>query len=240
LTPLGDGLTPLGEGLTPLGSGLTPLGGGLTPLGGLSPLGNALDDLPALSPMPAGMASQPLAPAAVPSAPAYGASNPLGVPAGGYTLPAANLNPYASPYAPQRSGSGTAAPPKLLVPAIAMISISTITLAWLMYQLAMLLLTPMILPLRMEMELMNDPAQRETYVMAVFAVQLVIMGIVGLINAAVIFGSVQMIRMRGLGAAKTGAVLGLMPCSLCCLNLPFAIWALVVLGQNDVWRRFKD
>lgn len=230
LTPLDNGLTPLRSELTPLGGGPMPLGG-LTPLGGgLAPLGNALDDLPALSPMP-GFAPAPLTPA-----PAFAAGNPLGVPAGGY-LPAANLGAYAAPS--QRGSSGSTAPPKLMVPAIAMISISAITLAWLLYQLAMLLLTPFVLPVRLEMELLQNPAQREAYVAAFYGIQLVIMGIVALVNASVLFGAVQMIRMRGLGSAKTAAVLGLMPCSLCCLNFPFAIWALIVLGQNDVWRRFQ-
>jgi hypothetical protein len=61
-----------------------------------------------------------------------------------------------------------------------------------------------------------------------------------LINVGVIAGGIQMIRLRGWNTARGGAVAACVPCfSALCLNVPFGIWALIVLFQPDVRRMFK-
>jgi len=68
----------------------------------------------------------------------------------------------------------------------------------------------------------------------------VIMGAFTLIGAAVIFyGAMKMKNLQGYGLAMTAAILCLIPCfSICCIGIPFGIWALVVLLNADVKAAF--
>ena len=68
----------------------------------------------------------------------------------------------------------------------------------------------------------------------------VIGGIITLIWASLIFfGGLQMKGLKSRGMAMTGAITALIPCSVCCLlTLPFGIWALVVLNDEQVKRAF--
>lgn len=60
------------------------------------------------------------------------------------------------------------------------------------------------------------------------------------LHAAVLAGSISMLRMKSYGAAMTAAVLSVIPCCSPCLllGIPFGIWALVVLNSADVKRAF--
>ncbi len=68
----------------------------------------------------------------------------------------------------------------------------------------------------------------------------VVMGVFTLVGAAVIFyGSTKMKDLQGYGLAMTAAILSLIPCfSICCIGIPFGIWALVVLLNDDVKKAF--
>jgi hypothetical protein len=68
----------------------------------------------------------------------------------------------------------------------------------------------------------------------------VIGGIITLIWAGLIFfGGLQMKGLKSRGMAMTGAITSLIPCSACCiLTLPFGIWALVVLNDEQVKEAF--
>jgi hypothetical protein len=61
-----------------------------------------------------------------------------------------------------------------------------------------------------------------------------------LVGAAVIFyGAIKMKDLQGYGLAMTAAILCLIPCfSICCLGIPFGIWALIVLLNADVKAAF--
>lgn len=224
--PLGsDGLEPLptaGAG-DPLGSGLLPPGSGLAPLG-------AVDDLFAGLPAAPQLSTAPL-----PSAQYGAANNPLGFAATASPLGATPApNPYASPnaYATPR------APVKLMIPAIGMIVISVISIGW----LGLITINALLTPLPNQFAQANGPeeeARRAGYKLG-RTVGIIVMPIGGgLLNIAAIAGAIQMLRLRGFDTARGGAIAACVPfCSLACLNMPFGIWALIVLYQPDVKRLF--
>lgn len=60
------------------------------------------------------------------------------------------------------------------------------------------------------------------------------------INIATLLGGIAMIRRRNLTLAKLGAVAAMLPCTACFVpQLPFAIWALVVLNRAAAQRDFN-
>jgi predicted Zn finger-like uncharacterized protein len=70
----------------------------------------------------------------------------------------------------------------------------------------------------------------------------VIFGAGGIIYCAVIiFASIQMLNMRMWGFALAGAIMSMINCVnlCCCLGLPFGIWALVVLLDQEVKSAFQ-
>lgn len=68
----------------------------------------------------------------------------------------------------------------------------------------------------------------------------IVWGIVVLIAAAAIFyGAMKMKDLQSYGLAMTASILSLIPCfSFCCVGIPFGIWALVVLLNQDVKQAF--
>lgn len=68
-----------------------------------------------------------------------------------------------------------------------------------------------------------------------------------LVNAVILVGAAGMLKGRRYGLAMAAAVLALVPCTssmLCCccagiLNIPFGIWALVVLSRPEVRAAFR-
>ena len=190
----------------------------LAPFGGRP--GSLLDDLP------------PLAPAAA-SLPTLPANNPLGItpesqrrwreaeaaaaaqsqPRGGYSQP-----------------MGT--PLRLMIPAIGMILISVVSIGFQLFQAVDMATHPE----RPPPFAAGAPPNRQAYLIGALAGA----GAGMLVNLAVIVGAVQMIRMKGWETAKAGALAALIPCcSFVCLNIPLGVWALIVLHQDEVRRRFS-
>jgi hypothetical protein len=59
------------------------------------------------------------------------------------------------------------------------------------------------------------------------------------LNGFVLFGAIQMLRLRNHGVAAVASVVAMLPCQCCCLfGLPFGIWALVVLNKPEVKSQF--
>ncbi len=59
-------------------------------------------------------------------------------------------------------------------------------------------------------------------------------------SGVVIAGSFRMLQLRNWGTAKTTAILAMIPCYHCfILGIPFGIWALVVLHDEEVRRAFR-
>jgi len=66
-------------------------------------------------------------------------------------------------------------------------------------------------------------------------------GVVSLVlRTVVLLGAIKMKRLQSYGLALTAAIIAVIPCfSPCCLlELPFGIWALVVLADEDVKAAF--
>lgn len=68
----------------------------------------------------------------------------------------------------------------------------------------------------------------------------IVLGVFTLVGAAVIFyGAMKMKDLQSYGLAMTAAILALIPCfSICCIGIPFGIWALVILLNQDVKAAF--
>jgi len=67
-----------------------------------------------------------------------------------------------------------------------------------------------------------------------------VFGVIVLAVAALIFfGAMKMKALESYGLAMTAAILSIIPCfSICCLGIPFGIWALVVLLNDEVKNAF--
>jgi hypothetical protein len=61
-----------------------------------------------------------------------------------------------------------------------------------------------------------------------------------LVHGLILFGGIQMLRLRSYGLALASGILGVIPCaSPCCvLGIPFGTWALIVLMRPEVKAAF--
>lgn len=66
------------------------------------------------------------------------------------------------------------------------------------------------------------------------------LGVIALaLSALVAYAGWQMRQLQSWWLAMAGAIIGMLPCSGCCiLGLPIGIWAILVLIDNDVKRAF--
>lgn len=72
---------------------------------------------------------------------------------------------------------------------------------------------------------------------------LALLGIV--VNAVIIFGAMKMKSLESYALAMTATILAIVPCFFCCcipvpLNMPFGIWSLVVLLDQNVKAAFRS
>ncbi len=59
------------------------------------------------------------------------------------------------------------------------------------------------------------------------------------IHILIIVGGVKMVKFESWGAALTGAILLILPCTVCWIGLPIGVWATIVLSLRDVRTRFR-
>jgi hypothetical protein len=219
------GLDPLTD-LTPLGP--APLGGPGDPFATGGVVGGGM-------PVPYGATpfGAPVAPAA------YGAA-PYGAP--GYGVPPANAfqpSPYQAPApygapAMQPAGSGDLA---LMLPAIFQLIAIAPFIVLVLISLAngtRAALTKMsIAPYAPAAE-----TERLTTAIIIDVVAILITVIILILHGMIVYGSIGMIRRRGLGNALAAAWMSVIPC-ISPLGLPFGIWSLVVLSNHQVKRSFR-
>jgi hypothetical protein len=63
--------------------------------------------------------------------------------------------------------------------------------------------------------------------------------VIAAVNGFVLFGAIQLLRLRNHSVAVVASVVAMLPCQCCCLfGLPFGIWALVVLNKPEVKSHF--
>jgi hypothetical protein len=74
------------------------------------------------------------------------------------------------------------------------------------------------------------------------AVQLV-MAVVGLaVSGFVLYGGLQLMKLRSRALVMTAAILGMIPClgPCCIIGIPVGIWTLVVISKPDVKAAFTS
>ena len=63
--------------------------------------------------------------------------------------------------------------------------------------------------------------------------------VVAAVNGFVLFGAIKLLRLQNFGLVMTAVIVAMLPCQCCCLlGLPFGIWALMVLNKPEVKSHF--
>lgn len=143
-----------------------------------------------------------------------------------------STNPYQSP----DIVGGSAAADRLKGPAIALIVVALIGIAMMTLSLAfsVFLLTSGVV------DQMAQPAgmskRSQVTVRAILAV------VILLSNAGTLFGGLQMLWRQNRSFAQAGCILACIPCFSPCLilGIPFGVWGLTVLNDEQVQREFKS
>ena len=74
-------------------------------------------------------------------------------------------------------------------------------------------------------------------------------GVIGIIfmlvcvvlNVVILLGAIKMKKGESYGLAMAAAIIAIIPCyTTCCLSIPFGIWALVVLLNDEVKQAFNQ
>jgi predicted Zn finger-like uncharacterized protein len=72
-------------------------------------------------------------------------------------------------------------------------------------------------------------------------VRIVLSGMVIVYDCLIFFGAQQMRDMRSYGWAMAASIMSIVPFTGCCLlTIPFGIWGVVVLSDNDVKQSFRS
>ncbi len=63
--------------------------------------------------------------------------------------------------------------------------------------------------------------------------------VVAAVNGFVLFGAIKLLRLQHFGLVMAAVIVAMLPCQCCCLlGLPFGIWALIVLNKPEVKSHF--
>jgi phage FluMu protein Com len=176
----------------------------------------------------AGMESAPSAPVVgpAPAAPAVTPANPFGERAGTASpFSQSAANPYVSPQ-PLGQRTSTIEMSRLKVQAPAM---GILILGGIMSALGLIAVVMMIFVAVIAGPRMDDivPNLISSFVMLAIGITMVV-------------GGQKMRRLESYSLAITGAVLAIVPCTICCpLSVPLGIWSLVVLLDPQVRTAFE-
>lgn len=131
-------------------------------------------------------------------------------------------------------GPSPEAQAKVSAPAIAIIVVSGLAIAWSLLNLLFQMLG-------VGAGMFGRGGGNERFVQLMGSTIGVVLTILGLILYAVaIAGALKMKNLQSHGFAITSAVLVMLPCSCCCFaGLPVGIWALVVLMNQEVKSAFR-
>ena len=135
---------------------------------------------------------------------------------------------------------------RVSLPAIFLLIVGLICLAWNVMAIGLLWMAPDTV-VRGKYDLMKDmfPQQPlppyEEYVKQEQVQQSVMYSIRIVVAILIVVGAMKMKAVNGYGLAMTAAILSVIPAcpNECCCTLPFGIWALVVLLNADVKRAFS-
>jgi hypothetical protein len=151
----------------------------------------------------------------------------------------AGIIPSIAPPSMQSSGDREAALQAVKVPAIALIIIASLGIAYYGFSGIFTLFTGGAMFHR---QMPPDvPPQMRAFIEGM---QGPLAGLISLVIAAVngfvLFGAIKMLRLQSRGLAVAASIVSMLPCQCCCLlGLPFGIWALVVLNKPEVKSQFE-
>lgn len=169
--------------------------------------------------------------------PPPGGYQPPSPPPGGYPPPPPPLPPqppYGGYPPPPPAVGGSSAASKVAGPAIALMVISSLSIATYLVRLLVLLIWP-----ELGRSFANDdvlPFMRFAQGMAMF----VCLGGIA-INIVTLIGAIKMKSLQSYTLAMIATILVMIPCNCpcCIIGIPFGIWSLVVLMNNDVKAAFR-
>ena len=145
-------------------------------------------------------------------------------------------NPYQSPQMGGRKFVGPSAAERLNVPAIALM----VTSALFIVVLALLIVLYIVLLISGQAAAMANerlvPAETVLIIRSCVAVVLI------LFNAFIFYGAQQMRTLESYSMAMAAAIIACIPCCGPCylLGIPFGIWSIVVLTNDEVKRAFRS
>ena len=77
----------------------------------------------------------------------------------------------------------------------------------------------------------NDPAERIGFFVGMYGALIALFGM----YIAMVYGAIQMLRVKSREWSMAACILALLPCSLCWpIGIGFGIWGLVVLSNDQV------
>ncbi|MEQ1825250.1 MAG: hypothetical protein ABL921_04865 [Pirellula sp.] len=144
-------------------------------------------------------------------------------------------NPYQSTELGQGPGTRPMNTAKVQAPAIALIIVGSLSLIMSIYSVvnALVAVPPEFPP--DAPEFVVQMAKNSVGPVAA-AIQVIFV----LISVVILFGGIQMLRLKSWGMALTAAILAMIDFGSCCcvIGLPIGIWALIVLQAQDVKQAF--
>ena len=146
--------------------------------------------------------------------------------------------PFAAPPSFQSGGEREAALQAVKGPAIALIIVASLGVAYYGFSGLFTLFTGGMI---FHQELPSDvpPQVRALIENMRGPMAAVISLVVAAVNGFVLFGALKMLRLQNFGLVMAAVIVAMLPCQCCCLlGLPFGIWALMVLNKPEVKSHF--
>jgi hypothetical protein len=166
---------------------------------------------------------------------------PSASPSSGSSVGPSQSSPYGSGFRPSTPGiSESVIDQKLKIPAIGIITTGALGGLLSLYGVIATLLgsnknteLPPGLPPEAAGFLKSYLAMMETFNLPLNLLELVM-------SVLTLMAGIRMLQRRSYGLVMTGVIIGMVPClsACCCTGLPFGIWALVVLSNEEVRKSF--
>ena len=166
---------------------------------------------------------------------------PSASPSSGSSVGSSQSSPYGSGFRPSTPGiSESVIDQKLKIPAIGIITTGALAGLLSLYGVIATLLgsnknteLPPGLPPEAAGFLKSYLAMMETFNLPFNLLALVM-------SVLTLMAGIRMLQRRSYGLVMTGVIIGMVPClsACCCTGLPFGIWALVVLSNEEVRKSF--
>jgi hypothetical protein len=154
---------------------------------------------------------------------------------------AANASPYGSGFRPSTPGiSESAIDEKIKVPAIGIITTGALGALLSLYGVIATMLgsnknaeTPPGLP-------PETAALLKSYLSAIEPFNLPLNLLALILSSLTLVAGIKMLQRRSYGLVMAGVIIGMIPClsGCCCTGLPFGIWALIVLSNEEIRKSF--